>query len=625
MADKISAASAESLPASSRQDSIISLPDGTRPTSRLSIHKDKNKVLEEIEENEKEEDEHDSKTSKNSSTISEESMHPVVFYIRYQFYKLCYFINWRRYYDKENQILFGRSKWSWLKISTFYSVYYVILYLIFILSIGFATNSINSDSKSIKKIKVKTNSTFSETRNIYSPVYRARIQQPGLAVFPHNNAADFRNPSSSENLIKYNSSNTDDVQALSNILFHRIIRPNLAMCPSEHPVRRYSKRAIETHVYRKSLLRRQYGDQRKAPLIMLRLNKIIDWLPLPITKINKQDSQELRNKIDRFHSGNIYFTCSEKFNKVYDKQSGSYVEDTQSSNLESVKFLNPFAEKYEEDNDNLVNQLLKFNSNGCDEAGEDVGCLPATWFDAYQGNNPFSYQKDKNLRLLEENHDSFSSSNARKVDKIQINTGTHHSGPNSSPSKSESIYNYNEKALSKEAIDKLRESSKRDETVEEFLRKEGLLVDGDVFNGTVPESSNHKHLLNAPLFKKHSHDDDYLSNLDRSKSKNQDAISQEESLREFKKTLEQKEIIRLDKGYKANLINKDINPPIIERHCWPFIMAIIKAADPSKPVKVQCKVWARNIHVEENMSVENSANNMETSFGFLDLSDFAEL
>lgn len=102
---------------------------------------------------------------------------------------------------------------------------------------------------------------------------------------------------------------------------------------------------------------------------MLKLNRLIDWTPKPIKRV----TGDLQANIEEFHKGNIYFTC--KGFETTDHK-GRVTAD---KNFKTVRFLNP----------NITE-----DANGCEKAGDKVGCLPVSWFDKYEGNDPFQEMRD---------------------------------------------------------------------------------------------------------------------------------------------------------------------------------------------------------------------------------------
>lgn len=184
----------------------------------------------------------------------------------------------------------------------------------------------------------------------------------------------------SDNVLHFNSKSENAINEITNVLLHRVIRPNLQTCDRNGPVYSYSERPLQTHKTRFSLIRRQYREDRKRPLIILKLNRIIDWEPKAITQVKG----ELRDKIEEFHTGNVYFTCKGK--ESTDPITGKVSQD---SNFKRVKFLNP-------DNGNgKTHKNGQSWANGCDKAGDEVGCIPVSWFDTYYGNDPFSDLRSK--------------------------------------------------------------------------------------------------------------------------------------------------------------------------------------------------------------------------------------
>lgn len=369
--------------------------------------------------------------------------------------------------NEEEGLYLGRTPASWAKIGIFYIVYYVLLYIIFIAAVGFSTNSLTS-----------INFKKDDGSLVYKPKIRTRVDQPGLSVYPHNNLDEGRR---ADGVLSWDSNNNDAIREVTQILFQRLIKPNLESCPEENPVSRYSRRPLDTHGSRSSLIRRQYGSERMRPLVILKVNRLIDWTPKPVKRVEG----DLREDIEEFHKGNIYFTC-----KGYETTDvkGKVKKD---KNFKSVHFLNP----------NITE-----DANGCEKAGSKVGCLPVAWFDKYQGNDPFQEMRD------------LVSSTSSPSDK--------------DPCDAEEIEN--EKLAAK---------------------------------------------------------------------------------------CELQEADRLDRGYKKNLQNRNILPKIVHKSCWPFMTAIIEAHDINKPVKVQCKAWLGNTNIPENTSAEDVLNNVETVFGFRDLSE----
>jgi len=361
--------------------------------------------------------------------------------------------------DEENGLYLGRTPMSWAMILIFYLVYYILLAVIFRLAVGLGTNSLTSNN-----FKSSTGDL------VFKPKIRTRVDQPGLAVFPHNNIEE----RGSEGILNFNSEDDICIREITQILWHRIIHPNLQTCPKHSPIMRYSEWPLKTHGTRDSLIRRQYGDERKRPLVILKLNRIIDWTPKPV----KRADGDLGKNIEEFHGGNIYFTCKgmETLN-----EKGQVREDP---NFKTMTFLNP----------NITG-----DANGCDKAGEKVGCLPVSWFQPYEGNDPF-------------------------LEPV--------------------------------------ESRKDDE-------------DSDPCDEGAETESDHCLLAERD---------------------------------------------RLDQGYKKNLREKGIIPKIVKRSCWPFMIGIVHAHDISQPVRVQCKAWTGNTNSLDGLSADDISNNVETTFGFRDLS-----
>jgi len=276
-------------------------------------------------------------------------------------------VNPNTYIDKDNGLYFGRTPKSWLQITVFYIIYYFLLYCVYVVSIGIGTNSLTYHNYKTVDGDI-----------VYKPKVRTRTDQPGLAVYPQNNLFEGRH---SDSILNYDSSDENSINEITNVLLHRVIRPNLQTCNKEGPVYKYSERPLHTHKTRFSLIRRQYRGTRNRPLILLKLNRIIDWEPKAITGV--VNNTDLYNKIEEFHTGNVYFTCT-GYESISEK--GKIEND---KNFKRVEFLNPQTpvdgSKWND----------KSWANGCDKAGDNVGCIPVSWFEKYNGNDPFAVMREQ--------------------------------------------------------------------------------------------------------------------------------------------------------------------------------------------------------------------------------------
>lgn len=272
-------------------------------------------------------------------------------------------------FDAEEGTFLGRTPQSWGRILGFYLVYYTFLLLLFLFTIWCV------------ELRIKGNE---EGKGHPSrPVINTRLDEPGLAVFPHTSVLGLDDDLNKELIIRTKPStkeHRDYEKMLTNAYYHRILEPNLRKCDPNSAVHSYSKNIWKTDVKQglknagmKGLIS---GLRSYHPVFFLRLNKIVNWKPVPVTQVSTELQKAIAGPENRYRYQHdmVYFTCKPESRVNVD--SGKEELTTEGANVKKVTFHNPTG------------------PGGCRGLNsEDVGCIPASWYEGantFKGHNPFS-------------------------------------------------------------------------------------------------------------------------------------------------------------------------------------------------------------------------------------------
>jgi hypothetical protein len=258
-------------------------------------------------------------------------------------------------FDEEEGTFLGRNAQSWAKILAFYAIYYTLLLLLFLFTIQIFEWRIMGDNK---------------------PAIRTRLDEPGLTVFPHNSIIG--NEDELNKALKYErTSEHDEDEKQANFekiidqYYYRIIKPNKESCHKNSQVRQYTD-YLWDHVVNHAEVTGDHGFRdglRKGrPVFLLKLNRIIGWRPIPITKAAPELLRAIRGpkskKQATFVKDMVYFTCRD----------GDLDYDDEGLPIKAGK-----GKKQQQGN---VKEIIFHNPHECGDVAHSsaVGCVPAKWY-----------------------------------------------------------------------------------------------------------------------------------------------------------------------------------------------------------------------------------------------------
>jgi len=252
-------------------------------------------------------------------------------------------------FDADDGTFLGRTAESWGKILGFYAVYYFILFLIFMFS--------------IKMIDLSCKWSNDGTR----PKINSRLDEPGLIVIPHNYADtdDVKN-----NLMykKVSAESEHDVHndEFENIIdqyYFKLIRPNMDTCHPDGPVSHYTK-FLWNHTVNTNTGENGFRDslRKGKPIILLKLNRIINWQPVTVTKAKGALKTAIaKSNVEGAHfmKNMVYFTCKDGDETLDNKGR------TVPGNVKQIIFHNPSA-------------------SGVLGKAHNFGVIPANWYGEHE-------------------------------------------------------------------------------------------------------------------------------------------------------------------------------------------------------------------------------------------------
>lgn len=178
-------------------------------------------------------------------------------------------------YNSEDGTVMGRDGSSWLRISIFYLGYYAFLAMLMAISITVTLSVLDE----------------------YKPYFQTRLQYPGVTILPRTNKFD---PASLD--IRYtigkNSTWSAYTKALDDMyknLNQNVSSPNVQDCGKNKPITdnqvftgdaQALSCLVQKSDFPSDCQNFPYGYGTMSPCIFIKLNKVINWQPVPFSTLN---------------------------------------------------------------------------------------------------------------------------------------------------------------------------------------------------------------------------------------------------------------------------------------------------------------------------------------------------